>query len=192
MSQRVPKPDWDRYVMKNPAMPPVGDPTRWGARVDTQLEVGTGSTRSSAQILMLSTRDAYSRSWALLGTLSMPVSVWNDLVSSASIVSNMGVGQISLNHEIALWRQLAPAGGLCFQQDVAQGGPYVPTPAFPRVVNGVTIQYQTRAFAMVGAFVGQGISVRSDFLIGGGLNPDLPAPATIELIATPFAAGSGL
>lgn len=195
----MPDPDWARYVMPQQRggvqMPPVGDPTRWGA-LDSTNVVSNGFAQSSSQILQLQTRDPYSRSWSIIGALSMPVSVWDSVFGPtlASIIVSMGVGQVKLTHKICLWSSggaVGAPGGLCYTQDLANGGPYLSPDPELITINGVVIAYQTRVFAAIGALVGQSISVVAEYGTLG-VNPDLPAPARASLIVTPYAAGDKL
>jgi hypothetical protein len=188
-------PDWGRVGARPPnQFEKVGDPTRWGATDRTNIVVNAFN-QSSSQVLQIVTRDPYARSWALLGTLSMPVSVWTTAQMIASLVVTEGVGQIQLVQEIALWIGPGSAGGpggIVYQQDSLNGGVYLVSDVF-FVQNsaGVQIAYQTRAFAIVGGLVGQSIAIRGKYGTIGA-NPDLPSPALLSLIATPFAAGEGL
>jgi len=188
-------PDWGRFGIKPPnTFQKVGDPTRWGAADSTNI-VENSIQESSAQILQLVTRDPYARPWSIIGTLSMPVSVWTTAQMIASIFMVQGVGQIQLTQEIALWIGTGSAGGpggLCYQQDSLNGGPYITTPTFFVNVRGTQVVYETRAFAIIGGLVGQSIAVRARYGIITAPNPDLPAPAVLSLIANPIAAGTGL
>lgn len=195
----IPDPDWDRYVMpaQQPGaqVPPVGDPTRWGAQDSTNV-VLNAFNQSSAQIIQITTHDPYSRAWSVLGALTMPVSVWDAATAAilASLVVTMGVGQTKIVHKICLWSAggaVGSPGGLCYQQDLKQGGPYLAPDTVLRTINGVVIAYQTRAFAAVGALVGQSISIVAEYGTLG-VNPELPAPAEVAVIATPYAAGEKL
>lgn len=180
-------PDWDRFRVAQPGrLVPSGDPTKWGAQ---QLVVLTGAPALvlSDTMLAVSTRDAYSRSWALLGSLSMPAAFW--LAGSNVIVKlivTMGVGQAQITQEIVLFYGGAALGGLCYTQNFSQGGPY----DFTILEPGGT-QFQSYPFAAIGALIGQSISLRASYLAaGGGLG--LPRTVTLSVIMTPFAAGEGL
>lgn len=188
-------PDWGRFGIAPPnTFQKVGDPTRWGAQDSTNVTVN-GFAQSSRQVLQIVTRDPYARPWAVLGTLSMPVSVWDTAQMIASLVLTMGVGQVQLTQEIALWIGTGSGGGpggLAYDQDSNQGGPYIASNTyFAQNVAGDQIAYQTRAFAIVGGLVGQSIAVIGRYGTLGA-NSELPAPALLSLIATPFSAGQGL
>lgn len=189
-------PDWGRFGLTPPNQyQKVGDPTRWGA-IDSTNVISNGFAQSTAQILQIQTRDAYSRSWTVIGTLSMPVSVWDSVFGPtlASVIVTMGVGQVQIAHKLCLWSSggaVGAPGGLCYTQDIANGGPYLnPDPELV-TINGVAIAYQTRAFAAVGSLVGQAIGMIAEYGTLG-VNPDLPAPAKLSLMVTPYAAGEGL
>ena len=179
-------PDWDRYLIKGgPAQPPVGDPTRWGSQ--TLTLVPAAGLQTSTQILAASTRDAYSRSWGMIGTLSLPSELWNAVAGVAvSLDVSMGVGQALLTQRIALFSALAVSQGLCITQYEANGGPYQ---SITDVVAGVPIQ--TRAFAAIGAIVGQSVNIRVRYSIAAAF-ASLPTTSELVIALTPFAAGQGL
>ena len=190
MSQRVPPPDWDRYVMPQqqpgPALPPVGDPTRWGAQLDTLIPA-TGLQQSS-QILAASTNDAYSRSWSLIGTLSLHPDLW---AAGARIIVSLeitqGVGQTHITQRLCLFDP-SVAAGLCYTQYVPNGGPYESIPS-ASPTTGATLL--TRSFAAVGALVGQSINIRARYVVAA-VFPALPEISNLALLLTPYAAGEKL
>jgi hypothetical protein len=195
MDTRVPDPDWGNVLVHPQSKKaPVGDPTRWGALDSVQI-VENAFAQSSAQVIQIQTRDSYSRGWSVIGTLSMPVSVWDGVAAVlASINVSMGVGQVQVMHKICLWSgggAVGAPGGLCYTQDLQNGGPYFNPDPVLDTINGVVIAYKTRAFCVIGGLVGQSISIVGEYGTLGA-NPDLPAPARLALIATPYAAGTGL
>jgi hypothetical protein len=198
-------PDWGRTLVNTGRQgAPVGDPTQWGAQVITQIPA-VADTTISAQIIQAATVDAYSRSWAIVGTLSLPFALWGapgvytgDPTSTPYTVwleVIMGVGQTQIVHNIVLSAgDQNPTVGLCTTQSSALYtgpipapglGPY--QPAFPPL--GAT--HQVRPFAAIGALVGHTIAIRAVYQIGM-LAPGLPAASTIAILLTPFAAGQGL
>lgn len=199
-SEGIHDPDWGRYqVHKDGVGAPVGDPTRWGAQVFTQLDDGFGLV-STPQILQLATRDGYSRSWSLEGTLSLPTLTWNTANLIVQLEVTMGVGQVQITHAIML---LNPAittppvglpavgrGGLCLSQYFFFGGPYN---AVGEANAGGVLANQARAFAVIGGLVGQSISIRATYQ-NTDLPPvpGLPTLSRLALIVTPYAAGEGL
>lgn len=189
------RPDWARYGARPPnQFEKVGDPTRWGA-ADRTILVDNSIQQSTQQVLQLTTRDAYARPWSVIGVLTMPVSIWNTAQMISSILVTTGVGQVQLLQEIALWIGTGSAGGpggLCYQQDSANGGVFLRTENFfmPNVA-GLQIAYHSKPFAIIGGLVGQSIQIRARHgVIAGGA--DLPAPILLSLVATPYAAGEGL
>lgn len=187
MSQKVPPPDWDRYVMPQPPSgPPVGDPTRWGAQLDTLIPA-TG-LQTSTQILSATTRDGYSRSWSLIGSLSLHPDLW---VAAAGIVVDldiaMGVGQAVINQRLALF-YAGQASSLCNAQYLPNGGPYESIPS-TSPSSGATLL--TRSFAAIGALIGQSINIRARYTVAA-VFPALPETSTITLILAPYAAGTKL
>lgn len=189
-SEGIHDPDWGRFGIEHPnASKPVGDPTRWGAQVFTALTDAliTAGVINTSQILQVQTRDGYSRSWALLGTLSLPGVQWNAVGSTlhVQLELTMGVGQVQITHVIELFNAFTtPYSGLCMSQHFSQGGPYSGT---FETSTGI----ESRAFAIIGGLVGQSISVRGVY---GGAAPvaGLPATSRLGLIVTPYAAGEGL
>lgn len=197
--QKVPPPDWGRYVLDHhgqnapgaPAQPPVGDPTRWGAELDTLIPAS--GLQDSRQILHVQTRDAYSRSWTLFGTLSLPADLWAAASGvGVSLEIDMGVGQTVLHQKLMLFLGNTPAGSLigagalCEAQYVIKGGVYQ---SFVQVTDGVPIL--TRSFAAVGALCGQSINIRARYDISG-IFAQLPTISKIALIVAPYAAGEKL
>jgi hypothetical protein len=191
-SEGIHDPDWERFGIHPPgAFMPVGNPTRWGAQLTTQL--ADFSTQATPQILSMSTRDGYSRSWTLLGTLGLSSSLWGTALADIVIVRleiTMGVGQAQITHSIVLLgpdtTTFLPGGsGLCITQYWRNGGPYYAIP------EGTSPQQQ-RAFAIVGGLTGQSISVRAVYQIGATGSPALPSPSVLSLLLNPYAAGEGL
>jgi hypothetical protein len=191
----MPDPQWGNVLIHpQEKKAPVGDPTRWGA-LDTTTIVENAFAQSSTQIIWIKTRDSYSRGWSVVGALTMPVSVWDGVAAVlASLIVSMGVGQVQLIHKICLWTgggAVGAPGGLCYTQDVQNGGPYLNPDPVLETVNGVVIAYKTRVFCVIGGLVGQSLSIVGEYGTLGA-NPDLPAPARLSLIVTPYAAGEGL
>jgi hypothetical protein len=191
----MPEPDWARYVMPsqtpNANMPPVGDPTRWGASLDTNLPIA-GIDFSTAQVLQVQTKDAYSRSWSLFGTLSLPQVLW--LLGTGAYVAidvAQGVGQTVINQRIPLFAGAVAAGStfasLCEAQWINNGGVYDQITLPPQ--NGLTMI--GRSFACVGALVGQSISVSVHYSIAVAWAAN-PAISSLGLVVAPYAAGDKL
>lgn len=191
-------PDWERYRVDAGQFAPVGDPTRWGARVDTviPLPVAIGGDSFAAQILAIATHDNYARPWSLLGNLTMPWITWQTPTAEVAcqLEITMGVGQIQIDHTIVLARFNGQTG-LCFQQHISNGGPYSEYGRIPTRSSdaGGFIYDQTRSFAIIGGLVGQSINVRARFSSNiAAFVRGIPTTARLELIATPYAAGEGL
>lgn len=187
-------PDWGRAMVHPPGhLKPVGDATRWGAQDSTVLAID-GQIHQTAQILQVQTRDAYARSWSLIGVLAMPTTVFAVANVEATLQVTMGVGQAQMTHEIELWLGSASAGGpggLCYQQDSLHGGPYTGTTFLAPNSAGVPVGYTPKPFAIIGGLIGQTIAVRARYGILG-VDADLPAPILLTVIVTPYAAGEGL
>jgi hypothetical protein len=196
-SEGIHDPDWERYkVTKDGTNAPVGDPTRWGAQVFTPLHDLFPTEFVTPQILQLATRDGYSRSWSLIGTLTMPTATWNGASSQCLLDLTLGVGQIQIAQSIVLYDAgnpsavppLAP-GGLCRTQHSTLGGPY----ASILENNPASNANESRSFAIVGGLIGQSISIRARYQ-NSGFPPTAGFPTTARLcmIVTPYAAGEGL
>jgi hypothetical protein len=202
------KPDWDRYIVdaggagKIPLagkQVPLGDPTRWGSQVVTQLPASflfsSNSELFTDQLVTARTRDGYSRSWAVIGTLTLPQVIWNGpgpypgspFTLMVSLEITMGVGQAELTQEIVLMRGSNPTVGLCNTQSALNGGPYIST--FGNA-DGFDGRFETRGFAAIGALIGNNINIRAHYY--GGNGDGLPNPSTIVTIVTPYAPGEGL
>ncbi len=186
-------PDWDRVLVDaGKKIVPLGDPTRWGAAVPTFLPATLGANQFSEQIIMAQTRDAYSRSWAVVGALTLPQATWNvagvfpagpyPIVVALEIV--MGVGQAQVTHDIILTCGLNAAVGLCNTQNAINGGPYMSTFGGPPNFD------ESRPFAAIGSLIGNSISIRARYI--GGTNVGLPATSLCTVLVTPFAPGMGL
>jgi len=170
-------PDWGRYLMPPGRPAPVGDYTKWGGRVTHTLVNNSPDVLRTAPIISVATTDGYSRSWGILGNLIVPPSLINDPNALVMLECSMGVGQVTIVHNIAL---MIGSGGLVNSQSAVAGG------AGPYWTSD-----EGFAFAAIGSLIGQSITIRGLFLLGA-VFPGLPAPATIALVATPFAAGEGL
>jgi hypothetical protein len=185
-------PDWGRVRVDTKKMgTPLGDPTKWGSDVPTLLEAALVEV-FSAQIVFAQTRDAYSRSWAVVGQLTLPQATWNapgifpggpfSLTVALEIV--MGVGQTTIKHNIILMCGNNPLVGLCNTQNAINGGPYLATFGGPPNFD------ESRPFAAIGALIGNNLNVRARYI--GGTNDGLPATSNCSAIVTPFAPGIGL
>lgn len=185
-------PDWGRVlVTAGQKSLPVGDPTKWGSQVPTLLPA-TLVQEFSTQIVLAATRDAYSRSWALVGTLTLPQATWNAagtfpagpfaLIVALELV--MGVGQAQVTQDIILMCGNNPTVGLCNTQNAINGGPYLSTFGGPPDFD------ESRPFAAIGALIGNQINVRARYI--GGTNVGLPTTSICTAIVTPFAPGVGL
>lgn len=184
-------PDWDRYLVDAGKKGlPVGDPTRWGSQAFTRIDTSVPD-QPSTQVLQASTLDSYSRSWALLGTLTLPPDLWNAAAFvEVTLEIIMGVGQAQVTHRIVLF-SAAPAGGLCYTQYIVNGGPYKSVPVAAVGGNPTYTTDQSRAFAAIGALIGQSINIRAIYQIGA-VTAQLPTTSVLNVILTPFAAGKGL
>jgi len=205
----IPDPDWARTLVQSQSnLKPVGDPTRWGSRTLTQIlsPPGIGELGSaSSQVMQAATRDAYSRCWALNGTISLPSDFWDELSDidaylHIDLQCQMGVGQAQVLHQICLFDNSAGPGGeptgLCWQQERGQGGPYSRQTTATLSANPAIIDY-TYAFCAIGALVGNTINIRANYLYGYTVDPDpfasyFPLQSALNLVLTPFAAGEGL
>lgn len=169
----------------DPDAPRVGDPTRWGAEIQTIIPA-TG-LQVTQQVLAAATRDAYSRSWSMLGTLSLPPDLWNAASGiTVSLEAVMGVGQAQIAQRISLFDP-TQNGGLCYAQYLPNGGPYESIPSHSS--DGAVIL--SRSFAAIGALIGQSINIRARYSVAA-IFPALPAVSTLTIIVAPYAPGSKL
>ena len=192
-------PDWGRFGIKPPsANHPVGDPTRWGVQNVTRIVQGVECFSNT--ITAITTRDAYARSWSIIGNLSLPSGVFQSQFSLATLECVMGVGQATTTHQIVLLfgntgapvGSLVGRGGLCPTQHVINGGPYLSQqePTTSEIPGGSPTN-DVLSFAAIGALVGQSIAIRAHYLFNDP-NPNLPGGARLALMVTPYAAGEGL
>lgn len=194
-------PDWGRYLVPPASkVQPVGDPTRWGASALTLLQTPTATAAfPSTQIIQSATRDGYSRSWGLNGTLSLPTPLWQPVLVSGCLLIvvlqvQMGVGQVQVLHEITLFHSgIVPPAGLCMSQYDLNGGVYEPylTPTLSSVAGTTDLTF---AFAAIGALIGSTINIRVKYTTGAAPVPPavFPCQSQVNLVLTPFAAGEGL
>ena len=192
MNDGMGDPDWDRYLVDAGKKGlPVGDPTRWGSQVLTRIDLNLTADQQSQQVLQVSTIDSYSRSWALLGSLTLPPDLWNAASAvEVSLDCTMGVGQAQVTQRLVLFSAV-PAGGLCYNQYLPNGGPYKGIPVAAVGGNTTYTTDQSRAFAAIGALVGQSINVRVNYSIGFATT-QLPTTSILNVIVAPYAAGKGL
>jgi hypothetical protein len=188
MSQPV---DWDRFKVAPPGkVGPLGDPTRWGSQALTPLDPA-GNNIFTEQIVFAQCRDGYSRSWSLIGQLTLPQATWNapgvfpagPFPLIVSLVITMGVGQAAIQHQIILSCGNNAAVGLCNTQNAINGGPYLST--FPDSI------LESRPFAAIGALIGNAINVRARYLIGAPAT-GLPTTANLSVALTAYQPGQGL
>jgi len=183
-------------VKKAPILgPSLGDPTRWGGEVTKSFPTIAQGENWSDQFLQATTRDTFSRSWSLVGTLYMTTTAWSQVSAwppaappyFVMLEILQGVGQKTITQELLL-APGSPAAftaapyGLCWQQSAEFGGPYA-----PRVEPSGTIQ--GRSFAAIGALIGHNISVRMhlvNFSLAGNES------ARLEALLTPYDAGAGV
>lgn len=199
-------PDWGRYHVDAGKAAAVGDPMRWGATTTTRISGIAGNPITSGQLIAAATRDAYARPWSVLGTITLPLAVW-ELVGGAPwsvgavpagmrvvLECIMGVGQIQITHHIVL--RNSTTEGLLNQQSVlfAPPGPYAPiqfeTPPGDTPAE-LLMQPISRNFAIIGGLLGQSINARIIYYSGAG-NGFVPFDAKASLIVTPYATGEGL
>jgi hypothetical protein len=183
-------PDWGRFGIAPPnKYQPVGDPTRWGVSLDTLIPA-TGLV-DTPQILQIQTRDPYSRAWSIFGTLTMTAELWGTGAGvDIDLDMVMGVGQAQITQRLVLFNGTgvpATATALCEAQYLPNGGVYA---AISGPALGAATR-QTRAFAAVGAVIGQSINIRARYNIAG-VFATLPQTTNLSLIVAPYAAGQGL
>lgn len=187
-------PDWALALAEKAANPeqivtPLGDPTRWGGNVSIPYPA-VGTEVWSPQILMAQTKDAYARSWSLVGTLTMTTTAWA-AVSTWPLAAPpyfvtleilQGVGQRTITQELLLTAGAQATIGMCNTQAAYYGGPY-----FPRVTPGVA-GIEGRSFAAIGALIGHAISVRMHVVAFNAFVTDVQ----LDALLTPYAAGDGI
>ena len=191
-------PDWGRYgIAGNKAFPPVGDPNRWGASVTLSLGVAFGVAVAD-QFLRVSTMDAHSRSWSMLGSLTLSKAMW-DAMFVAPIANPInvlldcyqGVGQTIVKQSIVLAAGTATGGfnfGLCLQQDYLRGsGPY-----FPETQGVAPDETVTRSFSAIGALIGHTINISARVIQVTAIPPAVPSDAVFNVVLAPYAAGEKL
>jgi hypothetical protein len=123
--------DWARYLdvesrATSQDHTPLGDPARWGGEVKTVV-TPTGVFGSGAQLIRVQTRDPYSRTWQMLGTLSAALDVWASDAASwkAGLEVGMGVGQTTVYHTFDLRVLVALAAPVYISPDGGITRPWV-------------------------------------------------------------------
>lgn len=209
---KMPPPDWANVIVQpNQKKMPVGDPTLWANTITTSIDEDPilGNTPRiiyGDQIILAQAADRYSRSWSLSGVVTAPPAAWNgtgptnppgfpdaagDLGSTPLevwISILQGIEKIVLEHQILLMSGGTGFGnvyGLCNQQYAGVNGPYGSTFTSSLPEQG----QQGRAFAAVGALIGNTISVRGIFVRGSS---GIVRNASISLVLTPYAPGAGI
>lgn len=209
--RHMPQPDWARVLVNTDQKKmPVGDPAFWGNTVTTLIDASPSAPVPfspyllySEQILLAHASDRYARSWSLSGTLTIDAQMWGESgrIPSGTFIDPsettrlqvflsvlQGIEKVTIEHQICLMSGGDPTNiGLCNNQCVTNGGPYVPLSPLPE---GGEVG---RSFAAVGALIGNTITVRAIFLRGGtpGSQGFLPQ-ATISLLLAPYAPGAGI
>jgi hypothetical protein len=181
--------DWDRFkVAPQGKLSPLGDPTRWGAQALANIVVG-GLDVFTDQIVFAQCRDGYSRSWSIIGQLTLPQTYWNapgvfpagPFPVVVALEVTQGVGQVAVKHQIILSCGNNASVGLCNTQNAINGGPYLSS--FPDNVN------ESRPFAAIGAVIGNAINVRGRFITGV---PPANTTAILSVALTAYQPGAGL
>lgn len=203
-------PDWGNVLIHpDQKKMPVGDPTLWGNTVTTLIDDdpvlgNTPRVIYGDQIIQAQANDQYSRSWSLSGVLAVKGLGWRFQAGAApadaidppaeglnvflSVIQ--GVGKIQIEQQINLaCNGFSTNIGLCWNQSSIAGGPYVPgyTPT-PNDANS----YIVLPFALIGALIGNTISVRGLFLRGGNAVGGAVPSAFLTCMITPYAPGQGI
>ena len=219
----MPPHDWGRIqIHPNQKKMPVGDPTLWANTITTQIDTDPilGSNPRvifGEQIILAQAADRYSRSWSLIGNVSLPLNGAtvdpnpSPPASSDQAVAvgaplevwlrvTQGIEKITIVQDILLLSGVAdiavvpPTGnyGLCNNQWAGTGGPY----GNLFNVRPVVFTPNTRitfAFACIGAFVGNTLSAQAIYVRNGVIGQPLDVPdATVALLITPYAPGAGI
>jgi len=178
-----PDPDWAKYATgvssraQAPGHLPLGDSIKWGGQVVQQVNNDPAliiRTFDSLSFIRAQTNDTYARTWALLGTVSAPPTVWLLPIGQWTILLEIsqGSGQNVITQLFDL-RSLTTIG--------IAGGYSVDT---------FTTGFEKRSFAIVGGVLGQQWQARVRIAFAVAL---VPATAiTTSIIGAPFAAGTGL
>jgi hypothetical protein len=192
------QPDWGRsLVQPSKHSAPVGDSTRWGATLVQVIEADAVQHRYvSGQFIQCAARDSYARPWALAGSVQFPHGMAN-LPNPNGQVSvgldqwalflevTMGVGQAQIVHFIDVRETILAQEAFyaTFYNQLFSGNPAQPRTmdTFPFVIGA-------------DALVGNTIAIRA--VIAARLSPppifEAVFPLTLNVIVTPFAAGTEL
>jgi hypothetical protein len=146
-------PDWGRRGVSPPShYKPLGDPTRWGAKVVQEVPLAAGQhILQSITIINAQCLDPYARQWSIVGTLAAGYGLWtfadgiggpNTWASFIRVV--MGVGQNQITHQINL-RATVAADAPFYVDD-----PFQPTGQY----------FLTRAFVVPGSLIGSMLSIQ--------------------------------
>jgi len=187
---RPPDPEWERLGQRSP-LPTVqlGDPTRWGARVETVMpNVGIApATVDVKQVVLAQTTDRFSRPWVLAGSIVMNRTDWDRSPAPGAydidvfLDFQIGVGQASLTQRMSARRLVEVATGSLFPTPSANPGVYLPQ------TDGDRLSYP---FYIAG-IVGRTVNVSATFFVftpAAVINPRV----AITLVMSPYNAGTGL
>jgi hypothetical protein len=219
----MPPPDWGRVqIQQAQKKMPVGDPTLWANTVTTQIDTDPieGSNPRvifGQQIILAQAADRYSRSWSLIGNVSIPLNAATADPNPSPPASSdqaipigapvevwlrvtQGIEKITIVQDLLLLSGVADINvvpptsnfGLCNNQWAGTGGPY----GNLFNVRPVVFTPDTRitlAFSCIGAFIGNTLSAQAIYVCNGviGQAPDVP-DATVALLITPYAPGAGI
>lgn len=163
----------------------LGDATRWGATIVQNMRafdgvIDRGDILSTDQVLSVSCRDQYPRAWTIIGSLSAPAFLWTlpDGIAvgqfASALAVTMGVGQTQLVQTFNL------------RAIISADAPYYWFSEYNTWFGGEA--YETRAFIMPGAVVGNKVNMRmiNAFFF------DAPSAAfdfTTTLMIVPFSPG---
>ncbi len=187
--------DWGRYEYHSRAGDstgkthgPLGDPTRWGARVVQTPDPTSIAVQGliSNQIIRAQCADTYPRPWSLIGTIEADKQLWDSpedgsggITWTSSLDVFMGVGQNTLIHRINVRAVVDADAPFYFDSDRLDASS-PPTP------------FRTRAFIVPGGLIGNALSITvRNFVLLGAPVVSL-TPIVTQLQITPFNAGTGL
>jgi hypothetical protein len=216
LEPHMPDPDWGNVLIHpDQKKMPVGDPTLWANTVTTLVDQdpilgNTPRTIQGDQIVLVQAADRYSRSWSLNGLVFTSTDAWNSFASSANpptspydagardlnnlaiwLSITQGIEKITFEQQILLMAGNTSANyGLCNNQFTLNNGPY------GELYNSLPpseSDQQGRAFAAIGALIGNTISIRPIITRGGVPGSQgIVGSVTISLILTPYAPGAGI
>jgi len=180
--------------------PPLGDPTRWGGRIEQAINVPATSsaTYQSGQAIRVQRGDSYACLWQLFGIISADAFAWQNIGKtsnwrSALLLLTFGVGQNSVV-EVAYdifngVTQLCGAFPFAGPNTVFQGRPSAAVAADGSPQSLISCPFYYPPFSPL--LPGNGISARLETSWAAGEVDISTKVVALDLMIAPYAIATG-